>query len=138
MKPAETSLRSRKSKVAVTKVEKSDVRGANGSILIAPSVATEGEATNTGILDLILDHISKSTGTDSSEFTDGTAVAEHGVDSIMAMEIVATVKAKSDIELIPSFIFDYPTIADLRREFGGGQSAQSPQQLMTAQRLPTL
>lgn len=76
-------------------------------------------ATNTKLFDIILNSISKSTGSDPSEFTNDTVIAELGVDSIMSIEIVAAVNAESDVELPASFIFDYPTIADLHRAFGG-------------------
>jgi thioesterase domain-containing protein/acyl carrier protein len=77
------------------------------------------ELPTSGEFDLILDSISKSTGSDRSEFSDDTEIAELGVDSIMAIEIVTTVKAESNLDLPASFVFDYPTIGDLRRGFGG-------------------
>lgn len=76
------------------------------------------EALVSGVFNLILDSISKATGSDPSEFADDTVVADLGVDSIMAIEIVATVRAKSELDLPASFIFEYPTVADLRRAFG--------------------
>lgn len=83
-----------------------------------PEESEEEEVPVAGVFDLILGCISKSTGSDPSDFTDDIALAELGVDSIMAIEIVATVKAESDVDLAPSFIFEYPKIADLRRTFG--------------------
>ncbi|KAJ6133989.1 conidial yellow pigment biosynthesis polyketide synthase [Penicillium sp. IBT 18751x] len=72
------------------------------------------------LFDAILDSIIKATGSDSSEFTDGTMVADLGVDSIMAIEVVATVKEETGLDLPATFVLDHPTIGDLRRAFGAG------------------
>lgn len=90
----------------------------------------EGEVTAAGVFNHILNSISKSTGSDSSDITDDTVVADLGVDSIMAIEIVATVKAESDLDLPASFIFDYPTIGDLRRAFGRELTSQKASEPM--------
>lgn len=83
----------------------------------------EKEAPPAGVFAVILGSIAKSTGSDPSEFGDDTIVAELGVDSIMAIEIVAAVKVESDLDLPASFLFEYPTIGDLRRAFGEGSMA---------------
>ena len=84
----------------------------------------EKEIPAAGVFDLILGSIAKSTGSNPSEFVDDTVVADLGVDSIMAIEIVAAVKAASDLDLPAAFIFEYPTVADLRRAFGGAPTPQ--------------
>ncbi|KAF2679047.1 conidial yellow pigment biosynthesis polyketide synthase [Lentithecium fluviatile CBS 122367] len=76
-----------------------------------------------GVFDAIVDSISKATGSDPSEFADDTTIADLGVDSIMAIEVVATVKAESGVDLPAAFVFEYPTIGDLRRAFGGAPTA---------------
>ncbi|KAJ4315567.1 Non-reducing polyketide synthase Dhc5 [Neodidymelliopsis sp. IMI 364377] len=83
------------------------------------AIEKEGEeqAPSTALFDAILDSISKATGTDPSEFTDDTMIADLGVDSIMAIEVVATVKAESNHDLPAAFVFEYPTIGDLRKAF---------------------
>ena len=73
---------------------------------------------NTGVFDLILAGIAQSTGDDPSEFADDTALADLGVDSIMAIKVVDTMKNAMGVELPLSFVFEYPTIGDLRRAFG--------------------
>ncbi|MCJ1312673.1 polyketide synthase pks13 [Agyrium rufum] len=93
------------------------------AIFEAPLEA-EGEDSNSGIFDLIVGSIARSTGSDPAEFTDDTVVSELGVDSIMAIEIVATVKTEVEVDLPASFIFNYPTIGDLRRAFGVKPSPQ--------------
>ena len=75
------------------------------------------------VFDLILGSISKFTGSDPSEFGDDTLIADLGVDSIMAIEIVTTVNANAGVELRASFVADYLTTGDLRREFGGAPTS---------------
>ncbi|KAF8850827.1 conidial yellow pigment biosynthesis polyketide synthase [Acephala macrosclerotiorum] len=84
----------------------------------------EEEVPVAGLFDVILDSISKATGSDPSEFAPDTIIVELGVDSIMALEIVATVRAESGVDLPAAFVFDYPTIGDLRRAFGGTPEAK--------------
>jgi iterative type I PKS product template protein len=73
----------------------------------------------TNVLDIILESIVKATGTDRSEFTPDTIIADLGVDSIMAIEVVSAVRNKTGLDLPASFVFEYPTIRDLLLEFGG-------------------
>lgn len=77
------------------------------------------EPADTEILDRIAESIAKSTGLEASEFTDATQVADLGVDSIMAIEIVSVAKSDHGIDLPAKFVFEFPTIGDLRQEFGG-------------------
>jgi thioesterase domain-containing protein/acyl carrier protein len=82
----------------------------------------EGESVaDARLFNAILDSISKATGTDPSEFRDDTMIADLGVDSIMAIEVVATVKDVSGLDLPAAFVFEYPTIGDLRNEFGANE-----------------
>lgn len=74
-----------------------------------------------GLFDVILSVIAKATGVDPSEFTDDTQIADLGVDSIMAIEVVSSVKAKSGVDLPAMLAFEYPSVGDLRREFGSQQ-----------------
>ena len=83
----------------------------------------EEESLNTGEFQIILDSLATATGSDPSEITDGTEIADIGVDSIIAIEVVAAVKERG-VDLSAAFVFEYPTIGDLRRAFsGGGQEA---------------
>ncbi|KAK8134346.1 hypothetical protein PG984_006358 [Apiospora sp. TS-2023a] len=86
----------------------------------------DGPATS-GLFDAILHSISAATGSDPSEFTDDAMLANLGVDSIMAIEIISAVKAESGLDLPAAFVFEYPTIGDLRREFGGQPNVEETQ-----------
>ncbi|KAF6830254.1 beta-ketoacyl synthase domain-containing protein [Colletotrichum plurivorum] len=69
--------------------------------------------------EVILESIARETGTDMSQLTDDIAVADVGVDSIMAIEITAAVKKQAGEDLQASFLLEYPTIGELRQAFGG-------------------
>lgn len=81
-------------------------------------------ASDPRVFQVIIDSLATATGSDSSEFTDDTFIAEIGVDSIMAIEIVAAVK-ELGVHLSAGFVFEYPTIGELRRAFGV-QDAEVP------------
>lgn len=79
----------------------------------------------TGMLQIILESIAEETGlSDTNELTDDASLTDLGVDSIMAVEICARIKAKSGHQLSPSVILDHPTIGHLARVFGGGIAPQ--------------
>ncbi|KAK2758262.1 polyketide synthase pks13 [Arachnomyces sp. PD_36] len=119
-----TATRSHKAPVEETKQTGEVMGSRQASLAAAPvqpqmSEAREDEqAADGGLFDAILKSISEATGSDPSEFTNDTMVADLGVDSIMAIEVVATVKAESGLDLPATFVFEYPTIGDLRRAFG--------------------
>ncbi len=84
----------------------------------------DDEFHDAGVFDLIMASISQSTGEDPSEFADDTALADLGIDSIMAINVIGTMKNKMGVDLPASFLFDYPTIGDLRRAFGAAPALQ--------------
>ncbi|KAG7289996.1 Non-reducing polyketide synthase rads2 [Staphylotrichum longicolle] len=89
----------------------------HGGGTATPAVSGEFEA--------ILQIIATETGMDGSELTGDLALADLGVDSIMAIEVAAKVSHAIGRELTPSFVVEYPTIGDLRRAFGMAQSSGS-------------
>ncbi|KAI0158059.1 beta-ketoacyl synthase domain-containing protein [Xylariaceae sp. FL1272] len=70
-----------------------------------------------GVFEMILQTIIEETGIDASELTDSTYVADLGVDSIMSISIASKVSNATGLELESSFLIEYPSISDLRREF---------------------
>ncbi|KAI9695808.1 MAG: polyketide synthase pks13 [Bogoriella megaspora] len=78
------------------------------------------ETSDAGGFQIILDSLAIATGSDPSEFTDDTEIADIGVDSIMSIEVVAAVRERG-VELPATFVFKYLTIGDLRRAFGSGE-----------------
>lgn len=85
---------------------------------IEGTACIEDDVSNGREIQVIMDCLATATGSDISEFTDDTLVADIGVDSIMAIEIVAATKDLG-VDLPANFIFDYPTIGDIRLAFGG-------------------
>ncbi|KAF1962477.1 ketoacyl-synt-domain-containing protein [Byssothecium circinans] len=70
---------------------------------------------STGAFPILLESIARETGMEVAELTDDVAPEELGVDSIMAIEVTASVSTATGLELLPSFLIEHPTIADLRR-----------------------
>lgn len=92
--------------------------------IILQENAREQESTDSDAFQIILESLIAATGSDPSEFTDDAEIADIGVDSIMAIEVVAAVTEKG-VDLPASFVFDYHTIGDLRRAFGGSRQDDS-------------
>ncbi|CCF42601.1 polyketide synthase [Colletotrichum higginsianum] len=81
-----------------------------------------------GLLPVILESIAEETGLDTAELTDDdAALADLGVDSIMAVEFCARVKEKSGYSLSPLFMLEHPTIGHLVRSFGAPQQPEQPE-----------
>ncbi|CAN8099864.1 unnamed protein product [Discula destructiva] len=89
----------------------------------APAVMNSVSGKN--VLDTFLGAIANETGTPLDELTDEVVLTELGVDSIMAIQICGTVKQETGVELPPTFVFEYPTVGDLRAEFGGMEANSS-------------
>ena len=95
------------------------------------SKAQDGDAApDAGVFQVIADSLATATGSDPSEFNDDTLISDVGVDSIMAIE-VATALKELGVDLPAGFVFEYPTIGDLRRAFGG-QDAEAPEDDISA------
>lgn len=88
----------------------------------APAKASVG---GSNVLEVFLNAIAAETGTDLSELTDDSVLTELGVDSIMAIQICNTLKNETGAEIPPTFVFEFPTIGDIRREFGSADSSSS-------------
>lgn len=87
----------------------------------APRTSSGGQS----VLDTFLQAIASETGTSLDELTDDAVLTELGVDSIMAIQICATLKNETNVEIPPTFVFEFPTVGDVRREFGGMEAASS-------------
>lgn len=85
----------------------------------------KASAGGSNVLETFLGAIAAETGTELSELTDETVLTELGVDSIMAIQICNTLKNETGAEIPPTFVFEYPTIGDLRREFASADSGSS-------------
>lgn len=106
--------------------EKSAATVAAPMVQVVSKAQNGPEAPEGGEFQVIVDSLATATGSDPSEFTDDTMIADIGVDSIMAIEVVAAVK-ELGVDLPAAFVFDYPTIGELRRAFGG-QNVEAPEE----------
>lgn len=80
-------------------------------------VDTEKSSEGFEVFEAILKSISTQTGTQTSDLRDDVAIADLGVDSIMAIEITSDVRREGGSDFPASFLTDYPTIGDLRSAF---------------------
>lgn len=87
----------------------------------APKASSGGR----NVLEAFLNAIANETGTALDELTDDTVLTELGVDSIMAIQICATLKTETGVDIPPTFVFEYPTVGDLRGEFAGLEGSSS-------------
>lgn len=97
----------------------------------------EAVASNETLFSLILGNIAKATGIDISEFTDDVALADLGVDSIMGIEIISAVSETTGLDLPATFVFDFPTVGDLRREYGQPSRSQGSSTATTGSSTPS-
>ncbi|KAF9634982.1 LasS2 [Lasiodiplodia theobromae] len=81
------------------------------------SMGEENVDSNTEIFQIILESISKGTGTEIADLTDDTVLVELGVDSIMGIEIASRINSSAGLDILPSFLVQYPTIGELRNAF---------------------
>lgn len=98
----------------------------NFAVVVKTPNADSSDGGQGGVFDALLGSIIKATGGDISELTDDTELTDIGVDSIMAIEIVADIKESTDEDIPPSFVLEHPTIGHLRRAFGSPSDSSVP------------
>ena len=96
----------------------------------ASKAQDDNAAPDAGVFQVIADSLTTATGSDPSEFTTDTLISDVSVNSIMAIEVVTALKALG-VDLPAGFLFEYPTIGDLRRAFGE-QDAEAPENDISA------
>ncbi|KAK6206418.1 beta-ketoacyl synthase domain-containing protein [Colletotrichum tabaci] len=95
-------------------------------ILVASSpvvdVGSPSAGGQAGLFEVLLSAIATETGAEPADIdTDFTALADLGVDSIMAMQITTAVREQTGIDIHPSILVQNPTIGALRRTLGQDQ-----------------
>lgn len=101
--------------------DEQDIESLDTTAPAAPKNSVSGK----NVLDTFLGAIANETGTPLDELTDEVVFTELGVDSIMAIQICGTVNQETGVEIPPTFVFEYPTVGDLRAEFAGVEAASS-------------
>lgn len=87
-----------------------------------PIESTRSHRSNrVSVVDTLLASIATETGTDVTELTDDAVFSELGVDSIMAMQIVAAVKKATGSDVPSAFVFEHPTVGSIRKELASVQ-----------------
>ncbi|KAL1888260.1 Type I Iterative PKS [Sporothrix stenoceras] len=99
-------------------------------------VSSIGQTPNPGVAnghstELFRKIIAVEVGVDQSEIEDDTPLADLGVDSLLSLSILGTIKAQTGRVLPSSFLLDHPTLNDIQKVLGG-QSHTSPQELAQA------
>lgn len=99
-------------------------------------VSSIGQTPNSGAekgqsTELFRKIIAFEVGVDPSEIEDDTPLADLGVDSLLSLSILGTIKAQTGRVLPSSFLLDHPTLNDIQKVLGG-QSHTSPQDLVQA------
>lgn len=101
--------------------DEQDIESLDSTTPTAPKNSVSGK----NVLDTFLGAIANETGTPLDELTDEVVFTELGVDSIMAIQICGTVNQETGVEIPPTFVFEYPTVGDLRTEFAGVEANSS-------------
>lgn len=86
----------------------------------ATSVAGVDEPS---IVDALLAAVAKEAGCKISDLEPDAAFADLGVDSLMAITVIASIRSDTGVELPGSFFLDNPTVADAAKTMGGETSA---------------
>ncbi|KAJ5806695.1 hypothetical protein N7474_010287 [Penicillium riverlandense] len=92
------------------------------------------------IVDTLLAAVANEAGCEISDFEPDTAFADLGVDSLMAITVIASIRNTTGVELPGSFFLDNPTVADAAKAIGedtGETSAVSSAQPTSLDSPPT-
>ncbi|OAL39285.1 hypothetical protein AYO20_01603 [Fonsecaea nubica] len=70
--------------------------------------------------------IAEETGIDPSEITSDMDLEAVGIDSLMSLQILGSLREDKGIDLPPSFFTDHSTFGDVEKALGGGKEAAKP------------
>ena len=102
-------------------------RGEDDSGTATPaSSVDENEGSN--LLDKFLSIVASESGYDAKDMDSGTAFADMGLDSLMAITIIATVQRDTGVELPATFLLDHLTVGDAKIYFVGEEDDSGPEQ----------
>ncbi|KAI9652280.1 MAG: Type I Iterative PKS [Alyxoria varia] len=80
----------------------------------------------TGKTDLVREVLSEETGNPADDITSDTDLASVGVDSLMSLQILGTLREDKDLELPQTFFADHETFGDVEKALGGGPEEAPP------------
>ncbi|KAJ5150806.1 type I iterative polyketide synthase [Penicillium canariense] len=109
------------------------VFSAESVALPAPAVKPQ---THNSALARALSIISEQSNVPITELTDDAAFADIGIDSLLALTITSAFSEELDLDLDSSFFIEHPTVADLKRFFGGCSSISQDSEVIIPAVIP--
>lgn len=110
--------------VAAEDVDEDDSEDSSDTMNHNPDSLTSSRTSDTiDVADVFISSVAAETGVDPSEIEPSTRFSELGVESLMSIAVLSAVKDRTGIMLPASFLNDFPTVADVRKELG---SASEP------------
>ena len=93
------------------------------SMTPASSAASCAGGDGPDISDIFFKAVASESGADPSELEPDTLFADLGIDSLMAITVMATVRNSTGVELAGTFFMDHPTVAEARSALGPAESS---------------
>ena len=92
-------------------------------------VSTPGTSVDEGpaLFDTLLKIVSEKAGVDLSELQPDTSLNDLGVDSLMTITIIASLRNETGLELSGSFFLDNSTVAEVEKALGADDRARTPE-----------
>ena len=98
------------------------------------SESDDDEADKGDDIAAIRDAISQETGVPASEIVSSTNLADSGIDSLMSLQILGSLREERGLELSPSFFTDHQTFGDIEKARSRTTKSPAPSQ---HERMPT-
>ncbi|THY13928.1 polyketide synthase [Aureobasidium pullulans] len=99
--------------------EKSAVKGGNSSRQAATLSPTSPGPNS---LSALLEETAREMGLQADQLTDETDLTDMGLDSLMSLTILSTMREKLGVDLPSSLFEDYPSVKSLKEYFGNSES----------------
>ncbi|KAF2878225.1 PKS16 protein [Massariosphaeria phaeospora] len=104
----------------VTDLDLSEREGQSGTVTPASSVSDD---SSTELMSKLLSIVVSESGCKESELEPSTSFADIGMDSLMAITIIATLQRETGLELPPTFFLEHQTVAEAKDALPGGVPA---------------
>lgn len=85
----------------------------------ASSESSASSVETPSVVDTLLSAVAREAGCDISELEPDTPFMDLGVDSLMAITVIASIRREIGVELPGSFFLENPTVADAVKALGG-------------------
>ncbi|OQU98243.1 polyketide product template domain-containing protein isoform 1 [Cladophialophora immunda] len=96
------------------------------SMTSASQIDEEPIGKDDGKLEAMRAAVAEETGMDPSEVTSDMDLEAVGIDSLMSLQILGSLREDKGIDLPPSFFSDHSTFGDIEKALGGGGEAAKP------------